>query len=272
MQRLAGSHRTIPTMSALSWLRIVRRVPGLGSQPELPNLETLIDEEALKTKDGFHIARWVVPLVATVVGTAVFLPLSLVVSPYFLFGAIGLPMLGGLLGLIFHLVARRIPRERIRLRKRCYKLLERLNGLRNLLGFTPVLSESVAAVLDEAASLYLRVRPSQTLDAERSEPIWSSAVDRARSAMDDAMAQMLTLAEPETAAAQEAELARGWAPLLLEEMRTTVQAIEEQRAKALVTGVGEVQLSALAGLMNARQELNRLETAVNELEQEQETR
>lgn len=255
-------------MGALSWLRFVRRVPGFGSQPELPNLESLIEEEALKTKDEYHLARWIVPLATLVVGLSVFIPLTVTVSLFFLFGAIGMPVIGGILGAIFHFVARRVPPSKIRLRKRCHSLLSRLNGLKNILGFTPALSPQVAPVLEEAAGLFLRARLPDSNASSDVDDLWTGAVARARVALDDAMAQMLTLAEPETAAAQEAELARGWALPLLEEMRETVQMIEDQRSKALVTGVGQAQLAPLAGLREARQELARLETAVSELEQE----
>jgi hypothetical protein len=257
-------------MSALSWLRIARRVPGLGSQPEMPNLEALIDAEALQLKDEYHIARWVVPLVVGIVGLAVFVPLAVAISPLFLIGAIGMPVTGGILGVIFHLIARSVPPSKIRLRKNCRQLMARLNGLKNILGFNPVLSESVAAVLEEAAKLYLRVCPREA--GKRGEKpaadLWTDAVLRARLAMDEAMAQMLTLAEPETAAAQEAELARGWAGPLLEEMKATARTIEEHQARSLVGGGSANLLAPLAGLRDARQELARLESAVEELEQE----
>lgn len=231
-------------------------------------METLVEADALKLKDEFHIARWVVPLAMGVAGLATFIPLALTISPLFLIGAVGVPLVGGILGMIFHTLARRITPTEIRLRKRCRLLMMRLNGLKNILGFDPVLSPKVAAILEEAATLYLKVRPTtDAMASDDSDGLWSDAFSRARHAMDEAMAQMLALAEPETALAQDAELAYGWALPLLEEMRATARIVEEHAAKAHGVALADQQLAPLAGLRDARAELQRLESAVSELEQ-----
>ena len=256
-------------MSALSWLRVARRVPGLARQPELPNLETLIDEEALRIKDEYHVARWVVPLVLGVVGTAVFIPLAATIDILFLIGTAGMLTLGTTLGLIFHHIARRQSPTQIKLRKRCKTLMIRLVGLKNLLGFDPVLSMKVAAVLEEAAAIYLRTRPAPDRAVKPSKSsLWDDATIKAQRAMDEAMAQMLSLAEPETVQAQEVELARGWAHPLLEEMEAMGRALDIHLQKAQTAEFAETQLAPIAGLREARSELERLESAVSELEQE----
>lgn len=243
-------------------------MPGLGSQQELPNLELLIEAEALKPKNGWHLARWITPLAASVVGLATFIPLTIEFSAYFLIGAIGFPVLGGVLGYLFHLEAKKISPQQIALRNRCYRLMSRLNGLRNLLGWSPVLAPRVGEVLDEAASLYLKVRLPAEAASNGGKGLWDEALVRAQKSMDEAMAHMLTLAEPDSAQAQEAELNRGWAEPLLEEMRSAVDAIDAHVRSMRAAAMVESQNPALAGLRDSRLELQRLETAVSELEQE----
>jgi hypothetical protein len=254
-------------MSALSWLRLARRVPGLASQSELPNLETLVESEASKPRDEFHIARWVVPTVLTAVGLAVFVPLTITVHSLFVLGAFGLPALGAGVGIVCHTIARKITPSQVRLRKRCQKLAGRLIGLKNLLGFGPVLSPRVAGLLEEAAAVYLRSLPSQDAP-EANSPLWSEPYRKARAAMDEAIAQILSLAEPESVQAQEVELDRGWAQPLLQEMEATAELLERQtrdlKASALVDG----ELAPLAGLRDARTEMLQLQSAAEELEQE----
>jgi hypothetical protein len=256
-------------MSALNWLRLVRKVPGLAGQQEMPNLEALIDAEAMKPKDEYHIARWVVPLVLSIVGPSVFIPLTIAFSPLFLIGAIGMPAIGWILGGIFHYVSKTIDPSQLVLRKRCFTLLQRLNSLKNLLGYSPVLSVEVGGALEEAAALYLRTRPA--IEPKKGPPargLFDETCLRAQKAMDDAMAQMLLLAEPESTQAQDLELSKGWAQPLLEEMRATTKALTEHYRHMRTAAMLDSHLSPLVGLRDARSELQRLENATAELEQE----
>lgn len=255
-------------MGALSLLRLARRIPGLAKQSELPNLETLIELESLKPKDDYHIARWLLPLIHTTIGLAVFTPLTLMVSPWFLIGAIGLPTIGLTLGAIFHFMAKRITPAQINLRKRSNKLMHRFVGLKNLLGFEGVLSPKVAQILEEASRLYLKCT-GVVEDKRPQASVWTDAREKAERAMEEAMGRMLELAEPETAAAQEAELSRGWAMPLLREMTALDQALEEHRHNERLAMLTDPAADALAGLRDARSELERLDSATDELELEQ---
>lgn len=252
-------------MGALSLLRLARRIPGLAKQSELPNLETLIELEALKPSDEYHVARWVLPLVHTAVGLAVFVPLMYLVDPLFVIGAVGLPAIGLTLGTIFHFVAKRISPTQINLRKRCKKLMRRLVGLKNLLGFEGVLSPNVAQVLEESARLYLKCTGGN--DGKKPKAtVWNEAGQKAEKAMEEAMARMLELADPETSAGQEAELSRGWGFPLLKEMSELEKALEEHRNNERMAMITDPAGGAIAGLREARSELERLDSAAEELE------
>lgn len=248
-------------MSSLSWLRFARRLPGLNKQPAFPDLEALVEAEAEKTGDEYHIARWVVPLVLTTVGVAVFVPLSIFISPYFLFGTGGFALVAGILGYAFHLVAKGITPSQIALRKRTRTLRNRLIQLKHLIGLEPALSPAVGEVLNEAARYYLMV-----CDDETPEGMWPEARQRAQAAMQEAMTRMLELAEPATAPAQDAALARGWARPLLSEMKALATAIEEHEANQRRSPLAASDRDALAGLREARVELERLDQATQELD------
>lgn len=256
-------------MSALSFLRLARKLPGLNKQAEYPNLEVLIEEESQKVKDGYHHARWITPLSGLVLALGCFMPLALTVHPLFWIGTGGLAGIGGVLGLVFHRLAMRISPTQVKLRQRCMNLANRMISLKSLFGAMPALSPKVAEVLEEAATVYLRVRPSRERDASRPRPaVWDEAADRAGRAMDEAMSQMLALSEPETPQAQEVELNRGWAQTLLAEMKETAKALEMSSRSAGLAAELDSAASPLANLRDARSDLERLESAVSELEQD----
>lgn len=257
-------------MSRLTLLRVARWAKGKKAKAEFPNLETLIEEEAIKVSDGYHYARWIVPLVGVFLAVACFLPLTLTVNPLFAIGIGGMVLLGGGLGAVFHILASRISPAQLSLRKRCIDLANKLTSARNLLGVTPVLSPRVAATLDEAAGIYLMIRPNQ----ERDRPIlptdtWGEAWASALRAMDEAMAQLLTLAEPGAPTAQEALLEQGWAHPLIEEMRATATALTNQKIAAHIAGEPlHAAAAPLSNLSEARAQLQRLDSALQELDQE----
>ncbi|HRK22020.1 MAG TPA: hypothetical protein PLX06_09430 [Fimbriimonadaceae bacterium] len=248
-------------MSSLSWLRFARRLPGLSKQPEYPDLEALVEAEADKTSDEYHIARWVVPLILGTVGAAVFIPLSIFVSPYFLIGTGGLWVTAATLGTIFHWIAKGITPGQVALRKRTRNLRNRMIQVKNLLGFEPALSPKVGEVLDQAARYYLQVCHEET-------PVgmWPEARLRARAAMEEAMTRMLELTEPPNGPAQEAVLARGWAMPLLAEMKALAKAMAEHEEGQRRSPIASSDADALAGLREARVELERLDQATQELD------
>jgi hypothetical protein len=163
------------------------------------------------------------------------------------------------------MIARGISPTTIRLRQNCRTLIMKLAGFNAIVGTQPVLAQRVANALEEAAGLYLRARPS---GAKPSDGLWSEAQQRIGIALDEAMAQLLTLAEPESVAAQEAELGRGWAEPLIEEMRVLAKTVEAHRTGANSALLADERMGPLAGLRNARHELQRLDSALSELEQE----
>lgn len=256
-------------MSALSFLRLARKLPGLNKQPEYPNLEVLIEEESQKVKDGFHHARWITPLSGLVLALGCFMPLALTVHPLFWIGSAGMVTIGAGLGLIFHRLAIRISPTQLKLRQRCMNLANRMISLKSLFGAMPALSPKVAEILEDAAATYLKVRPSKERDGRAPMPaVWDEARKRAERALDEAMSQMLTLSEPETPQAQEVELNRGWAQTLLAEMKDTAKALEMSSRSAGLAAELDSAASPLANLREARSDLQRLESAVSELEQD----
>ncbi len=241
----------------------------MKGQPELASLEAFLEAEAGRQDDAFHIARWVVPLVLSVVGVSVFLPLALIFDPLFILGAVGMVALGGTLGMIFHRIAKSIPISRINLCKRAKLVLARLLRFRSLLGLEPALSPKVGEVLDQAARLYLIAVPEPEVARASGNGVWSQARIKATRAMEEAMARMLELAEPESAQAQEFALARGWAQPLLSEMEALAKAIQKHDKADRRLQPGDEKLEAISGLRDARSDLERLEEAVAELEIQQ---
>lgn len=255
-------------MSRLTILRVARWAKGKGEESGYPNLETLVEEESVKVSDGYHYARWIVPLVGVFFSAACFLPLALTVHPLFWIGVVGMTALGGGLGAIFHALARRISPSQLAVRKNCIALANKLTSAQNLFGIGNVLSPRVAEVLDEAASIYLKVRPNAERDRKpRANNAWTEASEKALRAMDDAMAQLLGIADAGTPQAQEAVFDQGWALPLVDEMRTTATALTNQKVAAQISGK---QLHSAAGplseLSDARAQLQRLDQALQELD------
>lgn len=254
-------------MGKLTLLRFARWAKRSNDIAEYPNLETLIDEEAVKVTDGFHYARWIVPLVGLFFSVACFLPLAITVNPLFWIGVWGMLGLGALLGGIFHGVAKRISSTQLLLRKRCISVAQKLTSARNLLGMSHAVSPKVAETLEVAAKSYLEARPNADRDRSvNDQDDWATAAARAHRALDEAMVKLLSLAEPESPAAQEALLAEGWTEPLINEMRATSTALAKQKIAAQIAGRGGQEASLLSDLADARGHLERMERAVQELE------
>ena len=62
-------------MGNLSALRIVRMTRTKSNVIEHPQLEALVEAEFAKVSDGYHLARWIVPLVGVTIG-GIFLPIA----------------------------------------------------------------------------------------------------------------------------------------------------------------------------------------------------
>jgi len=96
--------------------------------------------------------------------------------------------------------------------------------------------------------------------------MWPEARLRARAAMEEAMTRMLELTEPPNGPAQEAVLARGWAMPLLAEMKALAKAMAEHEEGQRRSPIASSDADALAGLREARVELERLDQATQELD------
>lgn len=256
-------------MGALTWLKVSRRVPGLNKEPEFQNLEALVESEAARPSDAYHIARWVVPLVASVIGISTFLPLALFVHPGFFYGMWGMVGLGGILGFIFHRVALTISESRLALRRRVKVLAGRMLRLRSLLGLDPALSPAVGKLLDEAAVYYFKVCGEAPGAGRRHSNLMTQSRARSEAAMEAAMAKMLELAEPDNSAAQEIRLNQGWALPLLKEMRSLSEAVQRQDQEEGIAEAEGTARDTLAALRTARGDIESIEEALQELQSEQ---
>jgi hypothetical protein len=229
-----------------------------GGSGEWPHLEDLVACEAVKARDEYHYARWIFPLAFGLVAV-IFGALS-VMHPLFLIGTGVSLLIGAVLGVILHAIARTITPAQILLRKRSAMLRRRWLGLTHLLGVESGVSPRVGEVLDEAARIHLSLRPPVV----GGKPLVPASRRRqdAEEAMDEAMAAMLGLAEPPSPAHQEALLDQGWAPRLLDEMRAA------SRAMASLPDSEEDEGHALHRLRRTRLELESVKEAHDELEEE----
>src|SRR5579859_4259422 len=135
-------------MGALSLLRVVRRVPGLGNQPEYPNLEALLEAESGQPGNDYRIASRVAPPIVGAVGLAIFIPLAILRGPAYVLGAIAFAAIAGALWLIFDQLDKRIPPAKKRIRELCEGLLKRYRGFGNMVGVEPALSPAVGKLID----------------------------------------------------------------------------------------------------------------------------
>ncbi|MBI5707847.1 MAG: hypothetical protein HZC36_12755 [Armatimonadetes bacterium] len=251
-------------MATLTWLRLSRKVPGMQKGQELPNLEALIEAEGQKPGDDLQLASWLTPLILAGIGVCVFVPLGLFVLPAFYYGTLGLASVGLVVGLVLRKIVKSISPSQVLLRRRSRKLLERMSGLKSILGVEPALSKPVGSVLEEAARIYMKASAGREKVVQSG--LWAEAQGRAVHAMEDAMAQMLELSEPETPQGQELLLSKAWVRKLLQEMVELDRALEQHAENARLAALTGSEHDALSGLRNAREELERIETATEELE------
>jgi len=244
-------------MSALPWFRAARRLVGLRKGQEWPYLEALMEAEAGQPTDDYRIASRVASFVCALVGAFTFRMVFLHQTTLFMIGA-GISLaIGGALWFIFNQMDKSISPSRRHLRKQAKIVWSRYRGIKNLLGVEPAMSTTVGDVLNNAAGIYLR--HSKPVRYFHREP--ESATAKSERAMEEAMARMFDLVMPETPAAQEVELSRGWAPSLLKEMRALDMAIERQKQSPTLSGS-----DPLINLREARMELEMREAATQELD------
>ncbi len=242
-------------MPALSWVRFARRVTGLVRQRELPNLESLIDAES--ERQPFHnlfILSCAIPA-----GIATFGFGSVFVA--WLAGNGGLPLLLGsaltvalsaAAWFIFYRLYKSIPPSRMRLRKLIMKLTPRYGSFGNIIGGVQVLSDDFGALLDEASGIYLRHCSNDSAQQD-------DAPDKAVRAIEEAMARLMEVAVSKDRHAQDQALV--WAEPILAELRLLDASL---KAHAITAKMSEAD-DPLAGLRDARVELEATTTAMNEL-------
>ena len=251
-------------MGSLSWIRAARRAVGMTPQAEFPHLEALMEaEEGQPHYDYRGCAKIIPPLVACLgVITSVMLAIILK-NQAFIFGAFPSGILAVGLYFLFDWLDRRIPRSKAQLRKMSEAIWDRYKGFANMLGVTPALSPRVAEILDEAAGIYMKhLNAADTRKEVQGEPR-----ARALQALEEAMARLLELGQPQTIEAQELELSAGWAYPILQEMRDMDQALDRH----LQTAIAAQAINSAdprANLREARMELLGNQTAIEELEQD----
>jgi len=244
-------------MGALAWYRAARKVVGLSPLPEFPNLEALLESEEGEADEDFRLLARIIPPAIGIVGTVIFGWVAWVKHPAFALGVLGMWAVAGALWLVFDRMDKSISRSKARVRKLSKEIWERYHSLGHIIGAASPVAPSVAAMLDDAAAIYLKHAASdaKSLDEPRIKAI---------RAIETAMARMLDLAMPVTVGAQELELGAGWAQPLLQEMKEIDKALDRY---AIADSQGLLSGDPLAGLREARLELQGIETAVGELEQ-----
>jgi hypothetical protein len=251
-------------MGSLSWIRAARRAVGMTPQAEFPHLEALMEAEEGQPHYDYRVCAKVIPPIVAGIGVVASIALVAIFrNQAIIFGAFGAGAIATGLWFLFDWLDRRIPRSKAQLRKMSEGIWQRYKGFANMLGINPTLSPRVAAVLDEAASIYLKhFNAADTRKEVQGEPR-----ARALQALEEAMARLLELGQPQTPEAQDLELAAGWAQPLLQEMRDMDYALDRH----LQTAIAAQAINSAdprANLRDARIELLGNQTAIEELEQD----
>ena len=246
-------------MSTLYWLKVARKAK-LYKQPEFPHIEALIESEDGQISDDYAMMAKIIP--ASIIGIGVIICAVAAFwqhSPWAMLATIPTGFLAVGTWYVLDKLDKRIPRSRVSVRVQTKAIAQRVCGFSNLVGVEPALSSSVGAMIDEAARIYMKHR------IENPNPVPLNSREKAASALEDAMARMLQLAAPDNARSQDAELEKGWAWPLLQEMRDMDVALDRQTREEATQPVDPND--ALAQLREARMELLGTETALDELRQ-----
>ena len=245
-------------MSTLHWLRIARRYK-IYKQPEYPNIETLIEADHDKPAGETQLLAKIIPAGIVVFGLGMAILATIVNhNAWYLLTTLGSGVFGVAAWIILDQLAKKTPASRVLVRKRLKTLEQRICGLSNLVGIEPAMSPEVAAIIDEAAGIYIKHR-------EEEPGAFADNRARATTALEEAMAKILELVEQPTLRNQEFELQKGWAQPLLQEMRDLDKALDENLRSSLANP-SRVD-DPLAQLRQARLELQSIDTAIDELEQ-----
>ncbi len=237
-------------MPVLSWVRVARRVNGLIRQPELPNLEALIDLE----RDRQPYYNYFILSCAIPAGIGTFGGLSVFAA--WLSGNKGLPLILGTTAtvilsfatwLIFFRLYKSVPASKQKLRKLISKFAPKYASFGNMIAVDPVLSDDFGRLLDEAAGIYLRHFAKD-----------EGSATKAVRAMDEAMTRLMEVAVTQDRHSQDQALI--WAEPMVEELRLldtslTAHALAAQRTYD----------DPLSALREARVDLESAQSALNEL-------
>ncbi|MBS1722100.1 MAG: hypothetical protein JSS66_03725 [Armatimonadetes bacterium] len=239
-------------MPRLSWVRFARRMSGLVKQPELPNIESLIDRESdQQPSRNYFVLSCAIPA-----GIATFGFGSVFVA--WLAGNTGLPLvlgsvltavLAGAAWYLFFRLYKSVSESRRRLRDAVLKFAPRYAGFGNVVAGEHVLTEEYAALLDEAAGLYLR----------HAGTVAEPATTKALRAIEEAMGKLMEVAASKDRQAQVQAL--DWANPVLDELRLLSRSLDEHARASKVME----QDDPVAGLRQVRAELDGTSEALQEL-------
>ncbi|QYK54330.1 MAG: hypothetical protein KF824_05380 [Fimbriimonadaceae bacterium] len=244
-------------MARLSWVRLTRRLTGLVRQPELTNLEKLIDREATRQPAyNYFILSCAIPAgIATIGGLSVFVA--------WIAGNTGLPLAWGAALTVllsagawftFFRLYQAVPPAQRHLRKLISKFSERYASFGNIILGEQILSDQFATLLDEVVGIYL---PYSSPDRTP----FTEAPSKALNAIEDAMSKLMEVALLKDHDAQDRALT--WAQPMLEELRLLNQSLIEQQT---VTPRSLGLEDPLAQLREARSELETGNAAIQELD------
>lgn len=248
-------------MGALSWYRAAQKAVGMSPMREFPNLEALLETESGQPHNDYRVLSWIFPPVLLLGGWIAILDAVLTKNFGLLWCGVGIAGFGGGVWFFLDHLDKTIPKSRAKIRKLSQKIWLRYRKITNIVGVSPALMPAVGEMLEEAAGIYLR----HSKDVPKNLDVASGSRERALRALEDAMARMLELGEPPTVRGQELEMGAGWAEPLLAEMRETDRMLERHVPAELIEP--RETLDPLAALREARIELQRVDTAVEELEQ-----
>ncbi|MFZ4508447.1 MAG: hypothetical protein ACOYON_12205 [Fimbriimonas sp.] len=242
-------------MGALSWVRLLRRVPG-ATPPELVHVEALIDaEDGRQPTQNLYILSIAIPAgIATFGGLSVFAA--------WVSGNTGQPLLlGTALTLVlaagawftFYRLYQAMPPAKRRLRDLILKFSARYASFGNIVLGQRALSDAFATLLDEVAGIYLRHCTGEDAPAD-------AASVKARSAIEDTLSKLLEVALKDHAAQTRALT---WGLPIVEELRLLDSTLTEHA----ITMKRDALADPLANLRELRAELTTSITSVEELDQ-----
>jgi len=210
--------------------------------------------------DDYKVLAKIVPAVLGAL-TASFIVLSLKSGnlEVLALGGVGLVIAASSRLLLLYL-DRSIRASKKRIRKQCEQIWARYRKLGNIVGIEPALAPEVGKALDEAAGIYMKHEPNLAKGKDLSSPQARGAL-----ALEEALAKILELAEPENVRAQELSLSAGWAQPLLNEMSVMDGSLERYAQIGAMNRI--TPNDPLANLREARLELQGIEAAASELEQ-----